>query len=365
MGTNQLKDRRIIEGQNDSKGSITESEDPFRLLIEHSHDIIYSLTANGIFTYVSPVWTELLGHPVNEVIGKSFQNFVHPDDVPACFVWLQNVIQSGKRQEGIEYRVQHLDGRWFLHTSSAVPFKDETNSITGYYGIATDITERRRALEEKIAMEQKLLLAMHTEKARESERESISRDLHDDLGQSLTAIKIHLGFLLSKVSDTESVTKINKITSMVSDSITSVRRITARLRPEILDELGLEASLQWYSKEFAERNGIEVNLTTLPCLDIPADSSLAIFRIIQESLTNISRHAKATRVYISLSKTNESINIRISDNGIGIGKDDIESKTSFGILSMKERARSLGGSFNIYGEIGHGTVITIVIPVID
>jgi signal transduction histidine kinase len=220
-------------------------------------------------------------------------------------------------------------------------------------------------LKEKIEMEQMLLLAVHTEKARESERESISRDLHDDLGQSLTAIKVHLGFLLQKVSDTETVSKIQKITSMVSDSIISVRRITSRLRPEILDKLGLEASIQYYSKEFAERNGIEVTLTSLPGLAIPIDTSVIIFRIIQESLTNISRHARATRVYISLNKSNESVNIRISDNGIGIAKDEIESKTSWGIIGMKERASSLGGSFHIYSEKGHGTVITIVIPVTE
>ena len=365
MGTRQHSAQIVNEGQNHSAGSVADGGDIFRSLVEHSHDIIYALTATGIFTYVSPVWTELLGHPVNEVIGKSFQVFVHPDDVPECIVWLQNVIKNGQRHEGIEYRVKHLDGRWFLHTSSAVTYMDETNTTVGYYGIATDITERQRALEEKIKMEKMLHLAKYTEKARESERESISRDLHDDLGQSLTAIKIHLGFLLQKVSDTEIVSKINNITSMVSDSITSVRRITARLRPEILDDLGLEASIQWYTKEFAERNGIELSLTILPGLDIPIDSSVIVFRIIQESLTNISRHAKATRAYIALNQTGDSIILMISDNGIGIRKEEIESKTSWGIIGMKERALSLGGSFDIYSEIGHGTVIKIVIPVIQ
>jgi signal transduction histidine kinase len=144
---------------------------------------------------------------------------------------------------------------------------------------------------------------------------------------------------------------------MVSDTITSVRRITAKLRPEIFDDLGLEASIQFYTKEFAERNGVEITLTIHPHLAMPIDSSLIIFRIIQESLTNISRHAKATRVYIALNKTDDSIILRISDNGAGIKKAEIESKTSWGIISMKERAHSLGGSFEIYSENGQGTVI--------
>jgi PAS domain S-box-containing protein len=362
MKTEQSSGQFIINVPGQSTETLQGGEEMYRLLIERSHDIIYSISAAGIFTYVSPVWTELLGHPVNEVIGKSFKGFVHIDDLPACLVWLQNVIESGKRAEGIEYRVRHKDGRWFLHTSSAVPFMDETNTFAGYYGIAADITERRRALEEKIAMEQMHLLAKHTEKARESERESISRDLHDDLGQSLTAIKIHLGFIKQSVSGTEIAAKVDKVTSMVSDTITSVRRITAKLRPEIFDDLGLEASIQFYTKEFAERNGVEITLTIHPHLAMPIDSSLIIFRIIQESLTNISRHAKATRVYIALNKTDDSIILRISDNGAGIKKAEIESKTSWGIISMKERAHSLGGSFEIYSENGQGTVIKVVIP---
>lgn len=344
--------------------AIRANEELFRLLIEHSHDIIYSLTAEGIFTYVSPVWTELLGHPVSEVTGKSFRDFVHPDDVPACIVWLKNVIESGQRQEGIEYRVRHLNGELYLHSSSAVPFFDETNTTAGYYGIAADITKQKRVLEEKIALEQLQLLAKHTEKARESERQSISRDLHDDLGQALTAIKIHLGFIRQIVTDTDVNSKINKVTSMVSEAIASLKRITARLRPEILDELGLEATIEWYTKEFAVLNGVEISLTIPSGLPLPIEFSVTIFRIIQEALTNISRHARATRIYIGLSKTDDSINLRISDNGIGISKDEIESKTSWGIISMKERAKSVGGTFDIYSESGEGTVVKVVLPAI-
>ena len=338
------------------------NEDMFRLLIEHSHDIIYSITSDGMFTYVSPVWTQLLGHPVSEVLGKSFLNFVHPDDVPACLVWLQKIIESGQRQEGIEYRVKHLNGEWVMHTSSAVPFIDDTNTVAGYYGIASDITVRKRVLEEKTAVEQLRQLAKYTEKAREDERISISRDLHDDLGQALTAIKIHLGLIKQKVPDEEAVLKINKVTDMVGEAIKAVKRITTGLRPEILDELGLEAAIIWYAKEFEKRNNVEIVLGIITGITIPVENSLSIFRIIQESLTNISRHAGATKVYISLSKTSESVILRISDNGIGITETQKESKNSFGIMSMRERAASLGGSFDIYGEEGYGTVLKIIIP---
>lgn len=365
MKTEQSSDHPGIVAHNQKADLLQGGEEMYRLLIERSHDIIYSISAGGVFSYVSPVWTELLGHPVNEVVGNSFLLFVHPDDVPACLVWLKNVIKSGQRQEGIEYRVQHKDGRWFLHTSSAVPFNDETNTVAGYYGIATDITERRRAMEEKIKMEQLHLLAKHTEKARESERASISRDLHDDLGQSLTAIKIHLGFIKQNVSNPELVSKIDKVTGMVSDTITSVKRITAKLRPEILDNLGLEASIQYYAKEFGERNRVEMNITIHSGLEIPVIFSVPIFRIVQESLTNISRHAKATRIFISLRRNDESVDLRISDNGVGMRRDEIESLTSWGIISMKERTYSLGGTFDLYSEEGQGTVITIIIPVIQ
>ena len=124
--------------------ALRRSEEEYRLLIENSHDIIYTLTSKGIFTFASPAWTALLGHPVDQVTGQSFQEFVHPDDLAGCMAWLQKVIETGQRQEEVEYRVRHTDGSWRWHTSSGVPIRDEAGAIVGFEGIARDITERKQ-----------------------------------------------------------------------------------------------------------------------------------------------------------------------------------------------------------------------------
>jgi len=343
--------------------ALRESEEKYRLLIENSQDIIYTLDLEGRFLFVSPAWTVLLGHPVSEVVGKTFDEFVNPDDLHNCLNFMQKVIDTKMPQNGIEYRILRTDGVWRWHITSAVPIFDENGYITGYEGIARDVTEQKQAEMEKNMLQQLHQLAQYTEQARENERTVISRELHDDLGQVLTAIKIHMGLIRHTISDDELILKINKTTDLVSEAIKSVKRITAQLRPEILDELGLEAAIRWYTKEFTERTGIKISLGIISGIVIPTDSSLTIFRIIQESLTNISRHSGASRAYISLSKTENRINLRISDNGVGITDDDVKSKKSFGIISMKERVAFLSGTFDVYSEKGHGTVIKIVIPV--
>ena len=214
--------------------------------------------------------------------------------------------------------------------------------------IIVSVTERDMAEKElKSSLEQLHQLSKHIEKIREEERISIARELHDDLGQALTAVKIDLGIIRQKVSDKVLAQRIVKTSALVSDTIKTVQKITFQLRPKIIDDLGLEAGIDWYAGEFSERNSIEVILDLDSDIKIPPDISLVIFRIMQESLTNVSRHAKATKIKIQLIKNNNYIDFIIADNGIGISNDKLNSKTSFGILGMRERADSIGGTLDI------------------
>ena len=133
-----------------------ESEEKFRRLIESSYNIIYTMTPDGTFTFVSPAWTALLGHQLDQVVGRSFQQFVHPDDIPGCLAWLKKVIATGERQEGVEYRVRHAGGDWKWHTSSAVPLKDEAGSVIGIEGTARDISVRKRDAEQILDLNNQL-----------------------------------------------------------------------------------------------------------------------------------------------------------------------------------------------------------------
>ena len=130
-----------------TQAALQDSEEKYRDLVDNSHDIIYTLTTEGVFTFVSPAWTTLLGNPVSQVVGQPFQQFVHPDDLTACMAFLQSAISTGQRQGGVEYRVQHTDGTWHWHTTSSVPIKNEAGQIVGFYGIARDITEHKVAEE--------------------------------------------------------------------------------------------------------------------------------------------------------------------------------------------------------------------------
>ena len=150
------------------------------------------------------------------------------------------------------------------------------------------------------------------------------------------------------------------MSAQVSDTIKTVQRLTAQLRPEILDDLGIAVAIEWYAKEFAHRNNVCISLNIDPEISIPPEASLTIFRIMQESLTNIARHSGATKVDIGLNIVGESLHFNISDNGIGITEKELNSKKSFGIKIMKERVVSLGGTFEIYNE--NGTIIKLTLP---
>lgn len=288
---------------------------------------------------------------------------IHADDV----LELQNEINQAWQTStsfSRDHRIVLADGEVrFVHEQAEI-MCDSAGKPSKWVGTVQDITASKKSEEElKSSLEQLQQLSQYIEQVRENERIAISRELHDDLGQSLTAVKIDLGIIKQKVADNEVVNKINKVTLLVGDTIKTVQRLTSQLRPEIIDDLGLEAAIEWYTNEFAQRTGINASLDVLPGITISPGISLIIFRILQESLTNIARHSRATKVSIELSSKEDFIDLLISDNGIGITEDQRNSRHSFGLISMKERAASLGGTFSIKSKNGTGTVISLVIPV--
>jgi PAS domain S-box-containing protein len=165
---------RDITAHKQAEARLAESETKYRQLVENTHDIIYSLTPEGLFTYVSPAWTILLGHHVTEVEGHLFTEFVHPEDLSACFAFLQKVVKTGQRQEGVEYRVQHINGEWRWHTSSGTSTKNKDGLVTGFDGIARDITDRKEA-------EKALRLQASERAAVDAFTNSVSHDLQAPL----------------------------------------------------------------------------------------------------------------------------------------------------------------------------------------
>jgi signal transduction histidine kinase len=228
--------------------------------------------------------------------------------------------------------------------------------------IRINIALKKSEIELKNSVLQLRKLTQYTEKVREDERVAISRELHDDLGQALTAVTIDLATIAHHVSDIKVISKIEKVSDLVIEIIKTVQRITSQLRPRIIDDFGLEIAIEWYTKEFAQRTGVKFILDLNSGKSITPDASLVIFRIMQESLTNIARHSGATKVRIKLLKDVEYFIFMVSDNGIGITESEINSRKSFGILSMKERAASLGGTFKIYRNSKPETVVELIFP---
>ena len=292
---------------------------------------------------------------------KSLDKVIHPDDLE-LFKSNIKASLSCARTSPFGYRVIHNDGSVHdLYAEVRTEFDRSGKPITSI-GTVQDITERKIAEKEKTELEQLQQLTQYTEKARETERAAISRELHDDLGQALTAVKIDLGMIRSSISDQGVVSQINKVSALVGDTIKTVQRITSNLRPDIIYDLGLETALEWYTKEYAERYGKAVSLELDPAISFSSEDSLTLFRIMQESLTNVARHSRASKVGIKLCREGDYINFCISDNGIGITDSQRNAKNSFGIISMNERAASLQAKFDVSSKKGGGTVIKLMIP---
>lgn len=255
----------------------------------------------------------------------------------------------------------------FIH-SRGRPSDDASDTSLKYVGVLTDETERRVAEERLQRLSEDLrALSDRLRLVREDERARMARRVHDDVGQSLTALRLDVAWLERRLArpgqPAELEAKLRSMSGLIDTTLDTVQRIATELRPGVLDELGLEAAVEWYLREFEERSGIACKLRSdLEKQPTEPACETAAFRILQEALTNVARHAVATRVRIHLVSSDEGLRLEIRDNGRGIPADRIVSSDSLGLVGMRERARALGGEVAISAAAGRGTTVTVTIP---
>lgn len=233
--------------------------------------------------------------------------------------------------------------------------------------IARDLSERKRYESELLKSGENLRnLAIHLQSIREEERKNISREIHDELGQVLTVLKIQTSLLEKKISPDhpELKDKFSSIANIIDSSVESVQKICEKLRPGILDDLGLLAAMEWQVDEFSKRTKINCILD-LPDEDIVLESEkkIAVFRIFQEALTNAARHSNASKIKLSMKLNYDKLILTIKDNGKGITQNQVNNPRSLGILGMKERALILGGNLDIRSTMGSGTLVNLELPI--
>jgi PAS domain S-box-containing protein len=270
-------------------------------------------------------------------------------------------------------RERKADGTPILIEGDYVCLYDDEGRITGHFGIQRDITERTRqeqALresEESLRRSRQELrdLAARLQTVREEERTRIARELHDELGQALTGLKLDLSWVRGRLTRQQSdlSERMQALVSRVDGTVDAVRRIATELRPGVLDLLGLVAAIEWQAQEFGRRTGIETNLA-IHSDQSPLDDARAttVFRILQEALTNVARHAQASEVRITYSRDRDQIMLEVADNGRGFAQDQLAGRRSLGLVGIRERAIACGGELELTAKPGQGTVVKVRIP---
>lgn len=310
-------------------------------------------------------FASLAGMDKRAIIGKKCYEVFrgHLCDTPGCP--LTRVLND---EEMITYDSdkQRADGTMVPCIVTATPFRGPNGELIGIVEDFKDISDRRRTERDLMNSQHRLReLTCHLQMAREDERSRIAREIHDELGQALTALKMDLHWIGMRLPATEQELreKTETMTKLIGDTIKSVRRICSELRPTILDDFGLSAAIEWQAEEFSKRSGISYRIDSRP-EEIVLDQkrSIAIFRLFQETLTNIARHADATSIEIELSEQNGIFRMLVHDNGKGIDLSQERKSDSFGLIGMQERIRELAGEFNILPGSAGGTTVSATIP---
>lgn len=380
--TKPLDDRDLSTAINsamyrrDVELKLKDAEEKYFRLSENAPDMIFSQEiSTRKYEYVNMTSLKLTGYSPEDFYERPglLESIVDPE-WKEQYIFTLKMIQKSNTLIPFEYMIIHKNGKKIWLNQRSLVLRNRNGEAESIEAIVTDITERKDYEQKLEDTTQKLrALSNYQQKVREEERLNISREIHDQLGQDLTVLKMDLAMLgknAAKKTDNNPnermnifVDELKKITAYIDDIINKVRKIATDLRPDILDKLGITEAIEWHAGEFEKRSMIRC-ITEL-CEDeinLNPEKAISVFRIFQETLTNTARHSGATEVLIEMKIVNGWLILSIKDNGKGITNAEIEKSTSLGILGMKERVLILGGIWSIKGEEKKGTTVQIKVP---
>lgn len=398
-----------ITARKRAEEALRRNEEKYRRLVEglENEYFFYVHDSKGLLTYVSPSVSQVLGYGPEDLQGKSYRQFLTDNPINRRAEEFDWDALSGGTPPVHEAEVRHADGSARLIEVLEVPVKDENGEVNSAEGIIRDVSKQRRAesqirqlnaeLEDRVKSRTALLeevvgdlknevverrqvesqlrasqdqlrnLSTYLESAREEDRKRIAREIHDELGQNLTALRLDIALLGRRFGDSgqQALEKLKAMTSVVDETILSVRRICSELRPALLDNLGLSAAMEWLLDDMENRSAVKGNMVFSPeDIEVSPEVGTAVFRVFQEAVTNVMRHAQANLIEVSLEASDGVLELLLEDDGIGIPEEQAENPSSFGIVGMHERIRSIGGRIVITSVPDKGTRIKVTVPLV-
>jgi PAS domain S-box-containing protein len=337
----------------------------FRMLVDAVQDYaIFMLDPDGNIASWNRGAQNIKGYAAQEIIGQHFSVFYTPDDIAADKPRAELMLAASEgRVEDEGWRVRR-DGSRFWANVTLTAIRAPDGALRGFAKVTRDMTDRLRLIE----LQHASALSLHVQSAREEERNRIARELHDDLGQQLVALKMDVAALGLVAADGKAarqpIEQAIALQAQIDSIIASARRIAGGLRPPMLDDLGLGAALEWLAEEFRTRYRLTVTVRNeVDQLALSPTAATAIFRIVQEALTNVTRHADASRVCVEMRVMQDEFRMHIEDDGKGTMLDESRSKEHFGLLGMQERVRQLYGRATFDSAPGDGFRIDISLPI--
>lgn len=343
--------------------ALLDSEERFRATFEQSAVSTAMIDANGKFLQVNAALCDYLGYSENELLGLSILDVTHPKNRAAAAQRMNRLKTDLRSTIDREYRYVHKDGKVLWGDTKIVALLG-TDSLPNYsIAVIQDVTERRLAHQALQNFSRRLI------EAQETERQAIARELHDEIGQVLTAVRISLDSMRRNTGDLTVSRRVEDNLAVIDEALAKVRDLSLNLHPALLDDLGLQSALRWYSKRYSKQTGIKTELT-IDGLDdderLPSTLEIVSYRVMQEALTNVARHAKATRAAVALWRTEGCLVLSVKDNGVGFEVPPRQFRNAtLGVRGMQERAEGAGGILELKSDRESGTEVLLILPLID